>query len=124
MKMASWMVGASIASWLTIVALVGTSTAVEVLWGMMGPLVVASGSWVLIERAYRRNPVGLTSLMIKAFAGKLMFFGAYVAIVLRGLSVHPVPFVVSFTGYFIALHLTEALGLRRLFMDAPRLDSL
>jgi hypothetical protein len=124
MKMASWMIGASIASWLAIAALVGMSTAVEVLWGMIGPLVVATGSWMLIERTYRRNPAGLTAVMIKAFAGKFMFFGAYVAIVLRGRSGHPVPFVASFTGYFIALHLIEALGLRRLFMDAPRLDSL
>jgi hypothetical protein len=27
----------------------------------------------------------------------------------------PVPFVVSFTGYFIALHVTEAVFMRRLF---------
>ena len=34
---------------------------------------------------------------------------------LEVVGVRPVPFVVSFTGYFIALYLTEALLMRRLF---------
>jgi hypothetical protein len=34
---------------------------------------------------------------------------------LKGVSLVPVPFVVSFVAYFIALHLFEALSLRRLF---------
>ena len=33
----------------------------------------------------------------------------------------PVPFVVSFTSYFIALHLAEALCLRRLFAEGRHL---
>ena len=53
--------------------------------------------------------------MIAAFAGKMVFFGAYVAVMLRRAGVRPVPFVASFTGYFIALYLIEALCLKRLF---------
>ena len=53
--------------------------------------------------------------MIAAFAVKMVFFGAYVAVMLRRLSLRPVPFVVSFTAYFIALYLIEALSLQRLF---------
>jgi hypothetical protein len=53
--------------------------------------------------------------MVAAFAGKLVFFGVYVTIMLRVLAVRPLPFVVSFTTYFIALHLFEALCLQRLF---------
>ena len=41
--------------------------------------------------------------------------GSYVVIVLRGLSIRPIPFVVSFTAYFIGLYLVEALYLKRLF---------
>jgi hypothetical protein len=46
---------------------------------------------------------------------KAVFFGAYVAGMLRLIGLRPVPFVVSFTSYFIALHVTEAVFLRRLF---------
>ena len=70
-------------------------------------------SWVLTERTYRRDPRALTAVMIAAFAVKMVFFGAYVAVMLSVVGLQPVPFVASFTGYFIALYLTEAL------FDAP-----
>ena len=53
--------------------------------------------------------------MIGAFGAKLVFFGAYVTVMLKGLSLSPLPFVLSFTAYFIGLHLCEALCLQRLF---------
>jgi hypothetical protein len=90
------------------------------LLGLMGPLVVAGASWVLTERTYRRRPDTLTSMMVAAFAAKMVIFGAYVAVMLTVLSVRAVPFVVSFTGSFIVLHITEAFYLRRLFAGAVR----
>ena len=115
MKSIGWMVGASALSWLAIAALVDGRTSVAVLFGMAGPLVVSAVTWPTSERTYRRNPEGLTALMITAFGGKMVFFGAYVAVALKGLSQPAAPFVVSFTAYFIALHVCEALLLRRLF---------
>jgi hypothetical protein len=115
-----WMVGFSGLSWLVAAALLDTQARIAVFFGMLGPLAMVSGSWVLMERAYRRSPQRLTAVMVAAFAGKLVFFGAYVAVMLRVLSLRPRPFVSSFTGYFIALYLIEALYLRRLFAGAPR----
>ena len=91
----------------------------EVLFGALGPLVVAAGSWVLVKRTYRRRPERLTAVMIAAFAGKMVFFGAYVAVAIAVLSLRPVPFVVSFTVCFIGFHMIEALGLRRLLASGP-----
>jgi hypothetical protein len=87
---------------------------------MLAPLAIAVGSWVLIERTHRRTPERVTGLMVAGFAGKMVFFGVYVAAMLKGLGLQPVPFVVSFTSYFIALHLMEAFALRRLFAGGPR----
>jgi len=87
----------------------------EVWLGMLAPLVVVSVTWAVAERVYRTQPERLTSVMISAFAGKLIFFGAYVGLVIGVLGVQPVPFALSFTGYFIALHLIEAFWLKRLF---------
>jgi hypothetical protein len=115
MKLVGWMAGASVVSWLAATALVGRGTGVEILVGMMGPLAVVSTTWVLTERTYARNPERLTVLMITAFAAKLVFFGAYIVVMLRVLMVRPVPFMVSFTSYFVALYVVEALSLRRLF---------
>jgi hypothetical protein len=85
-----------------------------VLLGIVGPLFVAGASWVLAERTWRREPERLTAVMIAAFAGKMVFFAGYVAFMLSVLSVRPVPFVASLTTSFIALHLAEALALKRL----------
>ena len=89
----------------------------EVWLGMLAPLVVVSATWVLTERVYKATPERLTSVMISAFAGKLIFFGAYVGLAIGVLGMKPVPFAVSFAGYFIALHMIEAFWLKRLFVS-------
>ena len=115
MKPVVWMAAASFASALLAVAIAGWPSAVEVLLGMLAPLVAVSVSWVLTERTYKRDPQRLNGLMLNAFGAKMLFFGGYVWMMFEGVGVRPVPFVVSFTGYFIALYLIEALLMRRLF---------
>ena len=115
MKPLAWMVGASVGSWLAIAAWAGVSSSREVLFGMLAPLAGAASTWVLVARNFTSRPELVTPLMVAAFAGKLVFFGVYVTIMLRVLALRPLPFVVSFTTYFIALHLFEALCLQRLF---------
>ena len=113
MKPVAWMVGASVVSWLIASRVAGANP--EVLYGMLGPLVVAALSWVVTERTYKANPERLTGVMVKGLGIKAIFFGAYVVGMLRVAELRPVPFVVSFTSYFIALHVIEALFMRRLF---------
>jgi hypothetical protein len=109
------MVTASVGSVLLLVVLSRRDTRPDVVLGMIAPLAATSVSWVLTERTYKRNPERLTALMMSGFAAKMVFFGAYVAVMLKVLRLQPVPFVASFTGYFIALYLVEALLMRRLF---------
>jgi len=120
MKEVAWMVGGSLTAAGVAVLLTGRDATSAVLLGMAGPLVVAAVSWVLAERAWRHDPRTLTGLMAAAFAFKLVFFGGYVAVMLRIAHLTPVPFVVSFSSYFIALHFVEAAFLRRLFASGPR----
>ncbi|MBI3048178.1 MAG: hypothetical protein HYY76_07675 [Acidobacteria bacterium] len=110
-----WMAGAALLSSLAIAAAPGVESDREVLLGMLAPLVGAAATWVLVVRTYAARPEALTPVMIAAFAGKLVFFGAYVTSVLKVLGVRPLPFVISFTTYFIGLHLVEALLLQRFF---------
>ena len=108
------MAGISILSWLVAAAVLDRQTSREVLFGMLGPLAVAIGAWMLMERTYRRQPERLTGVMAMALVGKMVFFGAYITVMLRVLSLRTVPFVVSFTSYFIGLLVIQALALRRL----------
>ena len=123
MKPAAWMAGASLTSWLVMTMTSDGRGNPEVLFGMAGPLASAVGSWVAYERAHRSTPARLTNVMIGALALKMVFFGGYVGVMLRGLDLRPVPFVVSFAAYFIALHAMEAMFLRRLLMNDLRSPS-
>ena len=115
MKPLWWMAGASLLSSLAVAMLPGVASDREVLFGMAAPLAGAAMTWVLARRVYPSHPERLTPLMIAAFGAKLVFFGVYVTVMLRVLALDPLPFVASFTAYFISLHVIEALCLRRLF---------
>ena len=107
-----WMSSASAV--LAGVAIDAGAPAPEVLWGMAGPLGAAMTTWVLVLRTLRTAPDRLTNVMLKAFAGKTVFFGAYVVAMLRGLMLAATPFAVSFTTFFIGVYVIEALCLQRL----------
>ena len=83
------------------------AVATEVLVGMAGPVVVAVGSIMMMDRVSRRNPEGLTRLLIRAFVSKMVVFGLYVALATVLMSLDVVVFVVSFTMYFVLLYLVE-----------------
>jgi hypothetical protein len=123
MRPAAWMAGASLSSWLVMTMTSNGLGDPEVLLGMAGPLASAVGSWLAYERVHRLTPARLTSVMIGALALKMVFFGGYVSVMLRGLDLRPVPFVASFAAYFIALHAMEAMFLRRLLMNDLRSPS-
>jgi hypothetical protein len=114
LKPVLWVSMASVAS----AAFISVRFGSEVWLAMLAPLVVVSATWTMIERVYKTHPERLTSLMISAFAGKLVFFGAYVGLAIGVLGAEPVPFAASFAGYFIALHAVEALLLKRLFVSS------
>ena len=121
MKSGWWLLAGSILSCVAIVALLGDEVAGDLrlaVWlGMLGPLVATLCAMVAMHRAYRRSPASLTGVMIKAFIAKMVFFGGYVALVVKAGWVRPVPFAVSFTCYFLVLHMIEAFRLRRLFAN-------
>jgi hypothetical protein len=114
------MAAASFVIWAGIAAIVDKRTRIEILFGMLGPLAATIGTWLMVARFYKERPEELTGLMIAAFMLKVIFFGGYVAIMLRVARFRPVPFVVSFTGYFIGLYLMEALYMKRLFSERSR----
>ena len=115
-----WMGSLAAGSWLTIRLTTGGRLEPEVLFGMLGPLVSAMVTWVAVERTQRRAPARVTSVMISGFALKMVLFGVYVVAMLRPLALRPIPFVVSFASYFIALHVVETVFLRRLLASTPR----
>jgi hypothetical protein len=91
-----------------------------VLLGVIGPLAAVIVTGIVVKRTWRAKPELLTGMMVAGFAGKMMFFGAYVTVMLTVLALPPTPFVVSFTASFITLYAVEAVWMQRLFADTPR----
>lgn len=96
-------------------ALVVPDAAVEIVLGLLAPLVVALGSWRLMESAYRRGPERLSRLMVRAFVGKLVFFGIYLTVTVGTFPLERTWFIGAFAISFVVLHLTEAVQLQRLY---------
>jgi hypothetical protein len=96
------------------VAVAAGAPSLEVALGAAGPLLAAVVTWWLVVRAWRTAPGDLTAVLLKAFAGKMVFFGAYVLVVGRGFPLSLTVFAVSFTVSFVGIYAVEALMLQRL----------
>jgi len=106
-------------AWLGVMA-VAPGLNPEVALGMLGPLVSALATWIVVARTAVAAPERTTGVMVTGLAVKMVFFGVYVAGMLKGAGLRPVPFVLSFAGSFIALHAMEAAFLRRVFAEMQR----
>lgn len=114
------MIVGSVTSCLAAMMAGGAAVTPEVAYGMAAPLVSTVVSWQIAERTHASAPERLTGVLVAAFGIKMVLFGAYVAVVLGVLDLRPVPFVASFTGYYVALHFGEALLLKRLMAAGSR----
>jgi hypothetical protein len=110
-----WMIGLSIAGWMVITASAAEPVNPELFWGMIGPLVSAVVTWFLVARAHRTAPERVTGVLMAGFGAKIVFFGLYLAFMVRVMELRVVPFAVAFVGYVIVLYVLEALFLKRLF---------
>jgi hypothetical protein len=113
-----WMIGSCAGAWL-VLTLIERDLNPEALFGMLAPLASACVTWVVVARA-AVVPERVTGVMVTGLAVKMVFFGVYVAGMLKGAGLRPAPFMLSFAGFFIALHAMEAAFLRRLFAEMGR----
>jgi hypothetical protein len=116
----AWMVGVGLALWAGVEALGGEAVTPEARYGLAAPLVCGVGSWLVTARVHASDPARVTGALLLGFGAKALVFGAYVALAVRGLGLRPVPFALSFAGFFIATYAMEAIFLRRLFAGDVR----
>jgi hypothetical protein len=115
MKIIGFIIFLSLASWLLVCWVIVPEAPLEIFLGMLAPLLVGIFTLILVERIYRREPAKLTSFMASAFLVKMVLYGVYVLLILGWYSFQPTPFIVSFSIYFVGLHMVEALYFRSLF---------
>ena len=115
MKLSGVLVAVCIATCGLFTALLAPDAASAAFLGMAAPLVVGLATILLVEHTARTDIRRLTGRMTIAFVAKMVFYAVYVSVVIGVLGIDPLPFTISFTLYFAALHLTEALHFRTLF---------
>ena len=107
------MIGSSVASWAAVSAVAGFAFTPELTFGMAAPLAGAALSWRAVERTHAVAPERVPGVLIAGFFTKMVIFGLYVGL-LGALWLRPEPFVVAFGASFLALHMIEAVYLRKL----------
>jgi len=117
MKLLWWMSAGSILAAIVLTFVAGKQTRMEIWFGMAAPLIATIVSWIAMVRQYGRNSRGMTGLLIRALAAKVVFFAVYFIVLLRSRCVRPIPFVICFAGFYLALHIAEAIGLSRMQTD-------
>ena len=95
--------------------LVAPDMAVATFLGMAAPLATGLATILLVEHTTRTDMRRLTGRMTLAFLAKMVFYALYVSLVIGVLGTDPLPFTISFTLYFVALQVTEALYFKNLF---------
>jgi hypothetical protein len=115
MKLSGVLVAVCVTSCGLIATLVTPDAVAAAFMGMLAPLIVGIATIVMVERTTRNEPRALTSRMTIAFLAKMLFYAAYVSVVLALVTTTPIPFMVSFTVYFVALQFTEAVYFKTLF---------
>jgi hypothetical protein len=115
MKQLFPILAACLVSWAAVTLSGGSPVAV--FFGMVGPLVAVGATWLAAEHVHRRNPAGVSSVLMAAFGLKVLFFGAYIAIITKLLDIDMMAFMASFVIYFIALYIVQAVLVRRLTLS-------
>ena len=99
------------------------ATAAAAFLGMAAPLAVGVATIQLVDQTARTDILRLTARMTQAFIAKMVFYPAYVLVVISVLAIDPVSFSISFTLYFVALQITEALYFKTVFAKTARLTT-
>ena len=89
----------------------------EIFLGMVLPWLISLISIVKTRSVYNLNPEKLIKHMTTAMLMKMMSYGLLLIIIFTFISFNPLPFIISFTGYFLTLHITEAFVLRFIFKE-------
>ncbi|MFQ6678601.1 MAG: hypothetical protein ACE5D0_09830 [Fidelibacterota bacterium] len=89
----------------------------EIFLGMIAPLIIGIVSILFISDVQKKSPEKVTNILIKTFLVKMIFYGVYFIYIFTFYTFNPKPFIISFTGYFLTLHVSEALFLKTIFTN-------
>tara|TARA_Y100000768_G_scaffold322453_1_gene258691 strand:+ start:62 stop:412 length:351 start_codon:yes stop_codon:yes gene_type:complete len=91
-----------------------TDFTIEIFFGLIAPVLVGYLT-VFFMKKYSTTGINyFNKMLLKGFAVKFIFYGAFILTIFTVYSFNPIPFMCSFTVSFISLHIMEALVLKKI----------
>ena len=84
----------------------------EIFLGMIFPWIIFLFSVSLTNFFHNKGSLNLTKYFSFAMITKMILYGIIIITIFSFKSFNPIPFIISFTSYFLMLHLTEAYVLK------------
>ena len=86
----------------------------ELFLGWILPVLAGTVTLYFIGSAAQKDPFLVTKTIAKGFALKMVYYGAAILTLFKLYSFEPIPFICSFSGFFLGLHVLEAVIIKRI----------
>ena len=86
----------------------------EIFLGMIIPWIIFLFSVLITQYIHIKLSFNITKYISIAMIMKMILYGIIIVAIFSFMSFNPIPFIISFTGYYLMLHLTEAYIVRSL----------
>ena len=88
--------------------------AVGIFIGWLLPILAGTVTMSFIASERKKGSIALTKAIAKGFVLKMIYYGISILFLFKYSSFQPIPFVCSFSGFFIGLHILEAVIIKRI----------
>ena len=88
--------------------------AIALFFGWLFPALAGLVTMYFIFLAQKKGAAAVTKTIAKGFALKMVYYGVSILMLFKQYSFQPIPFVCSFSGFFMGLHVLEAIIIKRI----------
>ncbi len=87
---------------------------IEIFFGWLLPSFASIFSMYSILHAQKKGPMVLTKMIAKGFIAKMVYYGIIILFIIKHYTFQPIPFVCSLAGFFMVLHVMEAIIIKHI----------
>ena len=87
---------------------------IELFLGWFLPAFAGILTSYFVFSAQKKDAITVTKTIAKGFALKMVYYGVSILILFKHYSFQPIPFVCSFSGFFMGLHVLEAIIIKQI----------
>ena len=86
----------------------------ELFLGWILPVLAGTVTLYFIGSAVQKDSFLVTKTLVKGFILKMIYYGATILTLFKLYSFEPIPFICSFSGFFLGLHALESVIIKRI----------